>query len=156
MPVLATPRTVGEELVPPDPRTVNSVNVAQVIIQITDFLREVGRRINSLLARTSTLEERIVLTQTVAVAHKSADYTMNPGDCIVIGDATGGDITITLPRAQDVAGRVFYVKKIDGSANLVRIEGYGSETVDEAANANATVQYESFTVVSDGVEWWIV
>lgn len=47
-------------------------------------------------------------------------------------DATSGSLTMTLPTAASSTGKVFYIKKIDSSANSVIIDGAGAETIDGA------------------------
>jgi hypothetical protein len=39
---------------------------------------------------------------------------------------------MTLPTAASSTGKVFYIKKIDSSANSVIIDGAGAETIDGA------------------------
>jgi hypothetical protein len=53
-------------------------------------------------------------------------------------------------------GRVYNIKKIDSSPNIVTVDGDGSETIDDGTTAALTVQYEAITIISDGAEWWIL
>ena len=41
-------------------------------------------------------------------------------------------------------------------AATVTINPDGAETIDEVATKVTTTQYENFTVVSDGTEWWLI
>jgi hypothetical protein len=84
---------------------------------------------------------------------KASDYTVTDGDGLVIGDATGGMVTFTLPTAVGRGGRVFYVAKSDSSANAVRIDGAGSETINGALYVDLSTQYETIAVYSDGANW---
>lgn len=70
-------------------------------------------------------------------------------------DATGGNVTITLPTAA-TAYKKLTVKKIDATANTVTIDGDGAETIDDQATAVILSQYTSVTIISDGTEWFIV
>ena len=70
-------------------------------------------------------------------------------------DTSGGNVTITLPPASSVTGYEVKVKKMT-AANTLTLDGDGSETIDGAATLAWTVQYQSFTVVSDGTAWSIV
>ncbi|RLG33703.1 hypothetical protein DRN97_04360 [Methanosarcinales archaeon] len=72
---------------------------------------------------------------------------------IVLADASGGAITITLPSPQ--ADAIVNVKKIDSSENAVTIDGAGAN-IDGNASIQITTQYESYTLVSDGSNWWII
>lgn len=77
-------------------------------------------------------------------------------DSVILCDATGGAITVTLPAAASSTGYQFDIKKIDASANAITIDGNGAETIDDAATATITTQYENVTVYCDGTEWWIL
>jgi hypothetical protein len=70
-------------------------------------------------------------------------------------NTAGGSITITLPRAIDCKGRMYQFKKT-AAANTMTLQADGSETIDGAATLASTVQYISFTLVSDGDNWHVV
>jgi len=76
------------------------------------------------------------------------------GDDYILVDASSAAVTYTLPRA--VAGVELDIKKIDSTANLLTIDGNGSETIDGATTATLSSQYDSVTVASDGTAWHIV
>jgi len=86
------------------------------------------------------------------VTSQSADYTASDGD-VVLADASGGAITITLPSPS--ANAWVEVKKTDSSTNAVTVDG-GGNNIDGAASFDITTQYESYTMVSDGSSWFIV
>jgi len=74
---------------------------------------------------------------------------------LVKADTSGGNVTVTLPPAAAVTGYEVKVKKMT-AANTLTLDGDGSETIDGAATLAWTVQYQAFTVVSDGTAWSIV
>jgi len=82
----------------------------------------------------------------------SSNYTASRGD-VVLADASGGAITITLPPPQ--ANAIVNVKKIDSSTNPVTVDG-GGANIDGQASVQITTQYESYTFISDGSSWWII
>lgn len=84
---------------------------------------------------------------------ETADYTITDTDGVVVVDATTGNILITLPIAVGRRGKIFTVKRIDGSGNTVTVQG--AETIDDAANQLLN-QYDALMVVSDDTEWWIL
>lgn len=90
------------------------------------------------------------------VSTKTAAYTIEQGDKIILGNATGGPFTVTLPPAAQYEGKQFIIKKTDASANAVTIDGNGSETIDGALTVALSTQYESRTVVSNGSNWSII
>ncbi len=71
-------------------------------------------------------------------------------------NATGGNITLTLPQASLSAGLKYNVKKVDASANTVTIDPFGAETIDGAATHVLSAQYQSVRVVCNGAQWFIV
>lgn len=91
----------------------------------------------------------ILLTRTF-----TSSATITAG-AFILGDATGGAITLTLPLAGQFKGRTFVISKLDGSANAVTIDGNGSETINGATTYVLNNQYDSVTIRSTGSEWLI-
>jgi len=75
------------------------------------------------------------------------------GDYLLICDATGGAITMTLPPAALVPGRIYTFKRIN-AGNAVIVDGYGSETIDGALTHTLGTQWNGATVMSNGVAWF--
>ncbi len=90
------------------------------------------------------------------IREESANYPVVATDLVILGDASGGAITITLPLVASSLGKTVVVKKIDSSANAVKIDGNGAETIDGAADFDLLLQDEVAAVVCDGTEWWLV
>jgi hypothetical protein len=76
-------------------------------------------------------------------------------DTVVLVNATGGAVTLTLPAAASHSGLYYRIKKIDSSANTVVIDGNASETIDGGLTATMTMQYEAIDIVCDGSNWFI-
>ena len=87
---------------------------------------------------------------------KTADYTAKLTDCVIIGNATSGNIAITLPTAIGCNGQFYSFKKTDASANTVTITGVGGQTIEGAANKVLGTQYQTTSIVSDNANWWII
>lgn len=87
---------------------------------------------------------------------ETANYTVQAADEIILGDATSGAITISLPTAAAAANRILRVKKIDSSVNIVKVDPDGAETIDGAADFDLTAQHEVIEFGSDGTDWWIL
>lgn len=92
----------------------------------------------------------------LAVASKTANYTAASTDSVIKCDATSGTFTITLPTASGITGRVYYIKKMDTSANAVTIDPNSTETIDGATTYDITDQYHTIPIVSDGTNWIIL
>jgi len=78
------------------------------------------------------------------------------GDYLIIADATAGAITMTLPPAALVPGRIYAFKRINAGANAVIVDGYGAETIDGNLTHTLTPQWNSVTIMSNGVAWFIL
>lgn len=91
-----------------------------------------------------------------AVTSVSTNTTLGVSNAIVLVDASGGAVTITLPTAASANGRHYTIKKIDSSANAVTIDGDGAETIDGATTQSLAVQYDALQVVSNGTAWFVV
>ena len=91
-------------------------------------------------------------------AYRSVTTTGNvvSGDYFLICDATAGAITLTLPPAAIVAGRIYVFKRINAGANAVIVDAYASETIDGAATHTLTPQWNSLAIMTDGVAWFII
>ena len=84
--------------------------------------------------------------------HVSTNYTASDGDCVLV-DASSGNITITLPEpSKDIQVNV---KKIDSSSNIVIVMPNGG-SIDGEASKEISTQYESYFLVSDGSNWYII
>lgn len=90
------------------------------------------------------------------VAAKTADYTLTAADWLVLADCTGANVTVTLPPSSGISGRAYVVKRTDASGNTVTLAADGTETIDGVATKALAAQYDRITVVSDGLNWYIV
>lgn len=79
---------------------------------------------------------------------------VRPDDYLILANAAAGAVTVRLPIASDNLGRALVIKKIDASANVLTIDGFGSELIDNGATIALTTQYSSSRLLSDGAAWW--
>jgi len=93
---------------------------------------------------------------TYATSTKTSNYTITGTDAVIFANASSGNVTITLPAASSLTGYRFYVKRIDGSANICSIARSSTDTIDGQTSVSLDVQYTSLTVVSDGSNWYII
>ena len=71
-------------------------------------------------------------------------------------DTTAGAVTITLPDAAEVTPDTpFTVKRTTAGANGLTVQT-GGGNIDGAATKSMPTQYDKFTFVSDGTNYWIV
>ena len=78
------------------------------------------------------------------------------GDYLIIADATAGAITLSLPPAALVPGRIYAFKRINSGANAVIVDGYAAETIDGNLTHTLTPQWNGVTIMSDGTAWFIL
>jgi len=76
------------------------------------------------------------------------------GDYMIICDATAGAITMTLPPAALVPGRIYAFKRINSGANAVIVDAYASETIDGNLTHTLAPQWNGVVVMSNGVAWF--
>lgn len=108
----------------------------------------------------------IIVIPTVAIVpHISevftAETTLDEQQLTVRVDATGGPFTVHLPQAStaiaDGIGRVYNIKRIDTTVNVVTIAPFGSELIDGEASLQMDDSLrECFTLQSDGKGWVIL
>lgn len=92
-----------------------------------------------------------------AITSKTGAYTLTTDDDVVLGNASGGGFTFTLPAASTCSGKIFRIKRTDNTpANGITIDGNASETIDGATTRKLMTQYESVTIQSDGSNWHVL
>ena len=77
-------------------------------------------------------------------------------ETVILCNAVGGAIVVTLLAAAVAINRVYHVKKIDTSAYTVTVTPAGAETVDGAATMVLSTPYEDIHIVSSGAAWFIL
>lgn len=85
---------------------------------------------------------------------KTSNYTIDSGtakDYFV--NCTSGTFTITLPTAVSQAGRVYVIK--NSGTGVITIATSSSQTIDGAASL-VFGQYVSYTIASNGANWFIL
>lgn len=102
----------------------------------------------------SNLYERVIFEGSF-ITVDATPYTVGPVQTVLVDDDTvGGAVTVNLPPASE-SKRVYHVKKL-GTTGNVTIDGDGSETIDGATTYVMSTQYQTVSVLSDGVGWYIV
>lgn len=109
--------------------------------------------------------DNVVITSTPTVANQTVvtingtNHTILASEDVILVLNSGIDVTITLPDASLVAGKVINIKKID-AGNTMFIKSISGQTLDgdniDAAPKPVSVQYENVTVVSSGTNWFIL
>jgi hypothetical protein len=71
-----------------------------------------------------------------------------PSDDHITVDTTSGAVTLTLPRAANVRGRIFEIGKINAGANNITVQTQGTDTVDGAASKVWNTQFKTFGLMA--------
>jgi len=93
-----------------------------------------------------------------SITSSDSPYSVSLTDDIILVDATGGAVTVTLPTAiVGVAGKTYTIKRTDiiASTNLVTIGTTSSQTID-SASAHYLFPAEYVEVVSDNANWHVI
>jgi len=89
----------------------------------------------------------------------AGNYTVLTSDEVILktGITSGGDV-VTLPSGA-ATGQVFTIKDSSGAANsadIIRIETAGTETIDGSSTFAMQTSYESTTFIFDGTNYSII
>jgi hypothetical protein len=80
---------------------------------------------------------------------KVANYTAVAGDFVL----ANGTFTVTLPAAASNANAIIDVKNV--GTTTITIGRTGADTIDGATSQSLVLQYQSYTFISDGTNWFI-
>ena len=89
-----------------------------------------------------------------SVTYTSGTHTITNGYELIICDSSGGTVTVNLPDATESMGKKYYFKKTT-AAHTVVIAGTGQD-IDDAPTKVLTTKNETCTVISNGVQWWLI
>lgn len=102
----------------------------------------------------STLDNNGSFAQ--AILSVSSNYVVTATDYSIFMNAAAGNRTVTLPAASSVPRRIYEVKKLDATVNLVTVIPNGADTIDGAATFPMSDQWQAVTVQSNGVNGWYI
>lgn len=77
------------------------------------------------------------------------------GDRIILCNYSSGNCIINLPSAINYTDKIT-IKKIDSSSYSVTVIPQGTETIDLDTSKTILYQFTSFSIISDGNNWFIV
>jgi hypothetical protein len=86
----------------------------------------------------------------------ASSFALSQYQEVVLCDAMLGNISISLPDATNFNGKFYTIKKTDNSANTISVSGYSSgQKIDDNSFIVIDTQYDSFSLVSNGSNWFI-
>lgn len=94
----------------------------------------------------------------LAIRTLSSNTTLNSTDNTVLVNTTSAAVTVTLPAATGIAGRVYTIKKIGsgGIDNSLTVSPSGAATIDGGSNYTIYNDYTYVTLQTDGTNWYII
>jgi hypothetical protein len=88
------------------------------------------------------------------ISGRSADVTLTGQDYTVIVDATVAPRIVNLPPVADSPGRIYIIKKADGTANAVTVTANGANTIEGFGILALTAANPLVAIQSDGNSIW--
>ncbi len=100
---------------------------------------------------------------TVSIQRQEAPNTIDVSDSPYVAggervrlvDASGGDVTVTLPAVSGNNGLEFVIKRIDNSENTVTVDGDGTEVIEDE-ETKTLLPGDSMYIITDETQWWII
>jgi hypothetical protein len=89
-----------------------------------------------------------------SVTYTAGTHTITNGYELIIGDSTDGNVIVNLPPATESKGKKYYFKKI-ASSHTMTISGNGYN-IDGASVTVMNSNYQTCTVISNGVQWYLI
>lgn len=95
----------------------------------------------------------------INISIKTGSYSVLTTDCFLAANCTSGNITFTLPASAANIGRIFYIKRIDASANTLTIATTGSDDIDGSSTQVITGtpvsgQWLSLSLIGRSSGYW--
>jgi len=82
----------------------------------------------------------------------SADYAMSENDQSVYVDASGGNVTITLPNVAEAKGRIYCIVVTAVDTTTVTVTGKG-DTLTSFSDVTLDAAGAEAVLYSDGINW---
>lgn len=84
----------------------------------------------------------------------TGDYSISLSDKIIFADASVQDIAITLPTASGVGGKQLLFKRKPGN-NQISINPASGEYIDGQTTFTMHYNYDSISLISDNINWYV-
>jgi hypothetical protein len=102
--------------------------------------------------KKSTINSGVV---SLPIVHVNVNYNISLQDYTILGDSTSSQLIFTLPSASNV-GTIYNIKKIDTSINRIVIITVNNEKIDSLTQKTLKTSNETFTIQSDGSNWFVI
>lgn len=89
------------------------------------------------------------------ITTKTATYNVTISDFTIICN-NSGNISINLPSANGISGRLYVIKKVSSTGTNVTVDPNGTQQIDGVATKVLSNQYDVIRIQSDGSNWIIL
>jgi hypothetical protein len=89
-----------------------------------------------------------------SVTYTNGTHTITNGYELIICNTTDGNVVVNLPNATESKGKKYYFIKT-ATAHVVTISG-GTYNINGATTTTMNLLYQSKTIISNGVQWYII
>ena len=89
-----------------------------------------------------------------SVTYTNGTHTITNGYELIICNTTDGNVVVNLPNATESKGKKYYFMKT-AAAHVVTISG-GTYNINGATSTTMNSLYQSKTIISNGVQWYII
>jgi hypothetical protein len=86
----------------------------------------------------------------------SANYALTDIDSVLLVNALAAPVGIQLPSAVGRIGKIYDIKKIDSTSNLVTIYAALGQQVEFDSSIEIDVQGVNASVISNGTAWYLI
>ena len=151
-PIISTDATEGQSLI----ASGLVVNDAGGATAADDFRVETDTETDAFLVDASADEINFNVGLSIPLTTQTdATLELTSKHHTVLCDCSSTAITITIPTAVGVTGKIYAIKCIDDT-NTCTITATGSEEIDGSTDDITLISMESINVQSDGTNWWII
>lgn len=89
-----------------------------------------------------------------SVTYTAGTHTITNGYELILCDSSGGTVNVDLPDPTQSKGKKYYFKKL-ATAHTVVITG-GGQDIDGSPTKVLNSLYDTCTIISNGVQWWLI
>lgn len=136
--------------------SLNNSKVAKAGDTMRGFLTLHAHPSSNMHAATKQYVDQLInnLNSTITVTTYTSNDIASENFTLLLIDASSNSVTIKLP-ANPTTGKIFYIKRIDNSMNIVTING-GTKNIDGSLSFTLSSIYTSRTIIYNGTEWSII
>lgn len=112
-----------------------------------------------MVGATGSANSTVQVEGSLAMAIKtvSSSYSITAGDNTILANTSSAAITLTLPTASGITGRIYTIKKIgNGGIDKELIISPAAGTIDGGSNYTIYNDWTYVTLQTDGSNWYII